>query len=136
MNWPHRKLGQYCSDSLPNLAKPITRRCETVSSFRCLSLGWLNNNNKKKTLKIKLQALYHKTDLQTLYFSGTYCHKTGTRPPSCTTPWQMCIRGSFLGSSHVYYLYCNPQLKNILQKLIQALKLHKKGKYLINWVGC
>ena len=27
-----------------------------------------------------------KTDLQALYLSGIYCHKTGTRPPSSTTP--------------------------------------------------
>ena len=26
------------------------------------------------------------TDLQALYLSGTYCHKTGTRPPSCNMP--------------------------------------------------
>ena len=24
-------------------------------------------------------------------FSGTYCHKTGTRPPSCSTPRQPTI---------------------------------------------
>ena len=26
------------------------------------------------------------TDLQALYLSRTYCHKTGTRPHSCNTP--------------------------------------------------
>ena len=26
-NWTHSKLGQYCTDSLPNLGKRITRRC-------------------------------------------------------------------------------------------------------------
>ena len=30
--------------------------------------------------------IWHKTDLQALYLSGTYCHRTGTRPPSCTKP--------------------------------------------------
>ena len=30
-------------------------------------------------------------DLLALYLSGTYCHKTGTRPPSCVTPWQPTI---------------------------------------------
>ena len=29
-----------------------------------------------------------KTDLQALYLSGTYCLKTGTRPPSCQAPRQ------------------------------------------------
>ena len=35
-------------------------------------------------------------DLQALYLSGTYCHKTGTRPPSCGTPWQPIIAVLFL----------------------------------------
>ena len=30
-------------------------------------------------------------DLQALYLSGTYCHKTGTRPPSCQAPRQTTI---------------------------------------------
>ena len=30
--------------------------------------------------------LMNKTDLQALYLNGTYCQKTGTRTPSCTTP--------------------------------------------------
>ena len=33
-------------------------------------------------------SLVNKTDLLVLYLSGTYCHKTSTRPPSCVTPWQ------------------------------------------------
>ena len=28
-------------------------------------------------------SLVNKKDLQALYLSGTYCHKTSTRPPSC-----------------------------------------------------
>ena len=32
-----------------------------------------------------------KTDLQVLYLSGTYGHKTGTRPPSCAKPRQLTI---------------------------------------------
>ena len=30
-------------------------------------------------------------DLLGLYVSGTYCHKTGTRPPSFQTPRQLTI---------------------------------------------
>ena len=30
-------------------------------------------------------------NLQALYLSGTYCHKSGTRPPSCQTPRQSTI---------------------------------------------
>ena len=33
----------------------------------------------------------NKTDLQALYLSGTYCHRTGTRPPSCAKPRQLTI---------------------------------------------
>ena len=32
-----------------------------------------------------------KIDLEALYLSGTYCHKTGTRPPSCQAPRQPTI---------------------------------------------
>ena len=30
-------------------------------------------------------SLVNKRDLLALYLSGTYCHKTGIRPPSCVT---------------------------------------------------
>ena len=33
---------------------------------------------------INITSIY----LPTLYLSGTYCYRTGTRPPSCVTPWQ------------------------------------------------
>ena len=33
----------------------------------------------------------NKRDLQALSLSGTYCHKTSTRPPSCAKPWQPTI---------------------------------------------
>ena len=36
-------------------------------------------------------SLVDKTDLLPLYLSGTYCHKTGTRPPSCQVPLQLTI---------------------------------------------
>ena len=37
--------------------------------------------------------LVHKTDLLALYLSGTYCHKTSTRSPSCYPPRQPAIDG-------------------------------------------
>ena len=42
-------------------------------------------------LMIKLQGnlLVNKTDLQALYLYGTYCNKTGTRPPSCNMPQEL-----------------------------------------------
>ena len=33
LNWSHSKLGQYCTDSLPNLGKHITRRFNSVPKF-------------------------------------------------------------------------------------------------------
>ena len=33
----------------------------------------------------------NKRDLLAFYLSGTYCHKTGTRSPSCVTPLQPTI---------------------------------------------
>ena len=36
-------------------------------------------------------SLMKKGDLLALYLSGIYCHKTGTRPPSCSTPQEPSI---------------------------------------------
>ena len=36
----------------------------------------------------------NKTELQALYLSGTYSHKTGTRPPSCNASRQPTIHAS------------------------------------------
>ena len=35
--------------------------------------------------------LVSKTDFKALYLSETYCHMTGTRPPSCNTPREPTI---------------------------------------------
>ena len=37
--------------------------------------------------------LVEKNYLPALYLNETYCHKTGTRPPSCLSPRQMTIYG-------------------------------------------
>ena len=34
---------------------------------------------------------FNKIDLQALYFSGTYCHNTILRPPSCGPLWQLTM---------------------------------------------
>ena len=39
-------------------------------------------------------SLVNKTDLIDLFLSGTYCHKTGTRPPSCITPRKPTIHSN------------------------------------------
>ena len=36
----------------------------------------------------RIPSLVTKRDLLALYFSGTYCHKTGSIPPGCVTPRQ------------------------------------------------
>ena len=33
--------------------------------------------------------MFFKADLQASYLSGTYCHNTSTRPPSCTIPREL-----------------------------------------------
>ena len=40
-------------------------------------------------------SLVNKIDLQASYLSGTYCHETGTGPPSFGTPRQPTIFVSF-----------------------------------------
>ena len=45
-----------------------------------------------RLLRLNLEgSLVDRTDLQALYFSGTYCHKTSIQPPSCQTPRQPTI---------------------------------------------
>ena len=44
-------------------------------------------------------SLVDKTDLLALYLSGTYCHKTGKKTPSCPTPRQPTIYDSEKGSN-------------------------------------
>ena len=41
--------------------------------------------------------LVSKMDLQALNLSGTYCHKTGIRPPSCAKPHYFCVCGNLTG---------------------------------------
>ena len=40
----------------------------------------------------------NKRDLLALYLSGTYCHRTRTRPPNCVTPRQPTIHSLFNGT--------------------------------------
>ena len=54
--------------------------------------------------------MHCKTDLQALYLSGTYCHKTGKRPPRCTTPQEPT---KYYYSSPVIFLSCNWGLANL-----------------------
>ena len=42
--------------------------------------------------------LVNKTDSQASYFSRIYCHKTGTRPPSCTMSRQLTLYVTRLSS--------------------------------------
>ena len=42
------------------------------------------------------------SDLQALYLNGTYFHKTGTRPPSCTMPQEPTINAN---QTNVLFLY-------------------------------
>ena len=53
----------------------------TFALLKLLTLRW-------GTLFIKMKSYHLKfiLDLQALYLSRTYCHKTCTRPPSCYMP--------------------------------------------------
>ena len=45
--------------------------------------------------------LVNKRDLLALYLSGTYCHRTDMRPPSCVTPRQPTIHTFFSQFFHL-----------------------------------
>ena len=47
-------------------------------------------------------SLVNKTDLRALNLSETYCHKTGTRTPSCAKPQQPTICNSNTGGFFNY----------------------------------
>ena len=60
--------------------------------------------------------------IQKLQFSGTYCHKTGTRPPSCQTPRQPTIYKHTnvpLSSENTWTPFHHPQ--NFSEKFYSAL---------------
>ena len=88
-------VGSSCTFVSLNVNQNLTRR--QISNVQ-QSLFWetkaLKVTIKVRTLSNKTESrLRHEkglvqsnTDLQALYLSGTYCHKTGTRPPSCTLP--------------------------------------------------
>ena len=64
-----------------------------------------------------------KTDLQALHLSGTYCHKTGTRTPSCNqAPADILfqIENVELSSKKRTFYWTVPAIKGLL--LYRALK--------------
>ena len=60
-------------------------------------------------------VLVDKRDLLAIYLSGTYCHRTGTRPASCIKPQQPSI---YLVKM-LYYFICVKQNKKIILNLIE-----------------
>ena len=60
-------------------------------------------------------------DLLALYLSGTDCHKTGTRPPSCTTPRQPTINvtPNYIGKAIIITLH----VPHLTLKLIGAASI-------------
>ena len=55
-----------------------------------------------------------------LYLSGTYCHKTGTRLPSCVTPRQLTIYTTMPTSEQTYHFILNLVLLfQFVQKTVQ-----------------
>ena len=59
-----------------------------------------------------------------LYLSGTYCHKTGTRTPSCGSPRQPTIYTTMPTSEQTYH----SKLFQFVQKLLKIFWcLHISG---------
>ena len=74
-------------------------RCVCAIIHRQSSIFWLLTKG-KSLVNFVNQVFFHlttegslvdKTDLLALYLSGTYCHKTSARPPSCQAPRQPTI---------------------------------------------
>ena len=83
------------------------------------------------------------------YLSGTYCHKTSTRPPSCATPRQWTMYPLFRSPLSLHVCYLDPACKwvylftilRVLPSLWAALSLwlswsfaHEKYKIKTQWV--
>ena len=51
------------------------------------------------TLNVSRELLSHSSIVTVNFlFSGTYCHKTGTRPPSCKAPRELTIHSFFMSN--------------------------------------
>ena len=65
-----------------------------------------------------------KTELHALYLSGTYCHKTGTRPISCAKPQQLVMYLTNSSCGNQSFFTENSQLRGKTSPLL-AVKLPK-----------
>ena len=66
--------------------------------YRQSTILLLLTRNMFYLFQLQGNLLVNKTELQALYLSGTYCHKTGTRPPCCNTPREPTIHGEIKNS--------------------------------------
>ena len=60
-------------------------------------------------------SLVNKIDLQALYLSGTYCHKTGTRPPKCTSRRQTIYIGWLVEWMAIVIVYLKAYTRKFLR---------------------
>ena len=79
-------------------------------------------------------SLVNKRDALALYLSGTYCHRTGTRPTSCVTPRQPTIYPATDHKQVKYASATSPSLKGGSRH--HSVRLHSKeskGEETLNW---
>ena len=74
-----------------------------------------------------------KTDQQALYLSGTYCHKTGTRLPSCQSPRQPTMFDLFLSCDLMIALeLINDLAKWSIHELTSLPNINNCGSLIFN----
>ena len=80
-------------------------------------------------------SLMNKLDLPTIFLSGTYCHKTGTRPPSCLSPRQPTMHANFSWWRHalsIMMLYTRSLTQEIFSIMSSKTSIWNREQFFLN----
>ena len=85
----------------------IVTPCFNSLAIRQHSLYNSTSSQHRYAPGFKGKHIVNKRNLLAFYLSGTYCHKTGTRPPSCVAPqqWTIYVKMKMFGEAYLNKLW-------------------------------